>query len=144
MSKQQTVRSAESKSTSGIFKILLLVTVVAVIVLLGVTRFTSNKSSSTNEEHISSNVTAPDVNITEDGKKVSYVGEEGKTALELLKHHTQADTKDTSFGEQVIAINGVGQTANSFWLYYVNGEPAQVGADQYQTNDADTIEWRLE
>jgi hypothetical protein len=144
MPKQQTVRSAESKSTSGIFKILLLVTVIAVIVIFGATQFTNNKSNTTNEEQVSSNVTAPAVNITEDGKKVSYVGEEGKTALELLKAHTQADTKDTSFGEQVIAINGVGQTASSFWLYYVNGEPAQVGADQYQTKDSDTVEWRLE
>jgi hypothetical protein len=84
------------------------------------------------------------VSISIDGKVVLYKGVEGKTALELLMEYADVDTKDTSFGEQVISINGVEQSGDKYWLYYVNDQPAQMGADQYNTKNRDKIEWRLE
>lgn len=76
---------------------------------------------------------------------VSYQGEEGKSALELLKINVDAVTKESSFGEYVDSINGiVGGTDGKYWLFYVNGEMAQIGAGEYITQTGDVIEWRFE
>lgn len=77
---------------------------------------------------------------------VSYQGEDGKNALELLKAKAAVETTtDPSLGEYVTSVNGVASgTDGKYWLYYVNGQPAAVGADTYQTTAADTIEWKLE
>jgi hypothetical protein len=83
--------------------------------------------------------------LNDDGTIVSYQGQDGTTALELLKQNANAITEDSSFGEFVSAINGVGDSSDdSYWLYYVNGEPAQVGAGDYVTSNTDVIEWRYE
>ena len=84
------------------------------------------------------------VTISEDGTTVSYSGEEGKSALDLLKELTEATTEDSDFGEFVTGINGVDGGGTQFWLFYVNDEAATVGAADYQTMTGDTIEWRLE
>lgn len=41
-------------------------------------------------------------------------------------------------------INGVKSTANKFWVYYINGQSAQVGASQYVLQPNDKIEWKYE
>lgn len=75
----------------------------------------------------------------------SYQGEQGKTALELLKAKYKVETKEfTGVGEYVTSINGVVADSKHFWSFYVNGQPAQVGAGQYQSKSTDQIEWKLE
>lgn len=46
----------------------------------------------------------------------------------------------------ITAIEGHEQDPdnNKYWLYSVNGEDAPVGAGEYEIQDNDQIEWRLE
>jgi hypothetical protein len=76
---------------------------------------------------------------------VRYQGVEGKTALELLKASHNVETKQFSFGEMVISIDGVTPDPNkAFWAFYVNGKMSDVGASTYVTKSSDVIEWKLE
>lgn len=76
---------------------------------------------------------------------ISYSGEEGKNALELLKSKYKVETQNYSgMGEFVKSINGITPGQDSFWSFYVNGQISQVGAGAYQTKSADKIEWRIE
>lgn len=81
---------------------------------------------------------------TNQTQAIVYQGVEGKSALELLKANATVETQSFDFGEMVTSVNGIPSTSDYFWLYYVNGEPAQVGADTYITKSTDTIEWRYE
>lgn len=80
---------------------------------------------------------------TED-TSITYPGEEGKTALELLQ--TYADVEMQGEGEMafVTSINGIEAESNvNFWSFLVNGEMAAVGAGTYETKSTDTITWEL-
>lgn len=81
---------------------------------------------------------------TQQSQTVSYEGEEGRSALELLRVYHQVDTKDTSFGPMIVGIDGVTPDSSHFWGFYVNGQLADRGADQYITHNGDRIEWKLE
>lgn len=73
---------------------------------------------------------------------VTYQGQEGKNALEVLKSEFTVTTEETSFGEMVQSINGLAADDSHYWALYVNGEMASVGAADIQTTPSDTIEWR--
>lgn len=75
---------------------------------------------------------------------IAYDGEDGKNALDLLKSKAEIQTQDSSIGVFVISINGVSNSNDHFWMFYVNGELAQVSADQYTTKNGDKIEWRYD
>jgi hypothetical protein len=76
---------------------------------------------------------------------LSYKGENGKTALALLKEHAAVVTKQSSFGEYVDSIDEVkGGTDNKYWTFYVNGVQSQVGAGAYVSKNGDNIEWKFE
>jgi hypothetical protein len=77
--------------------------------------------------------------------RISYKGEDGKNALDLLKQHVHVTTKQSSYGEYVDSINGVqGGTGGKYWAFYVNGAQAPVGAGSYTTKSGDNIEWKFE
>src|SRR5262249_20839307 len=78
------------------------------------------------------------------GVIIAYDGEDGKTALELLKLRARVVTTSASgFGELVVTINGVGARNNGFNLiYYVNGSMPKTGAGNYITKNGDKIEWK--
>lgn len=83
---------------------------------------------------------------------ISYEADvpENSTALTLLQ--TVAEREGikidiTGKGAQsfVNAIGDkVGGTDNKYWLYYVNGDWATVGAGAYFLKKEDTIEWKFE
>lgn len=76
---------------------------------------------------------------------VSYQGEEGKSAMSLLKANYQVETQSFgNLGEFVKSINGIQPDSTHFWALYVNGSISQVGADAYITKPTDIIEWKLE
>lgn len=77
-------------------------------------------------------------------KSISYQGEDGKTALELLKSHAQFQTNTSSIGEYVTAINGNDGGGKKYWLFFVNGKASSVGAGAYITKASDNIEWKLQ
>ena len=77
---------------------------------------------------------------------VSYQGQTGKNAMELLKTNATVETTtDPNLGEYATSINGVKNgTDSKYWIMYVNGEMSSVGASTYVTTSNDTIEWKLQ
>jgi hypothetical protein len=87
---------------------------------------------------------APTQESSIQAKIYSYQGEQGKTALEILKSKFDVETKETDFGEMVTAIEGKkADESKEFWAFKVNGEMAMEGAGTYQTKDTDQISWEL-
>ncbi len=98
---------------------------------------TSNDSSETQNASALQNANA--------ALTFTYQGQDGKTALELLKAAYPNTTTKTSgsLGEYVTGINGVEAGNSAFWEFTVNGTPASVGAGAYTTTSAESIEWKL-
>lgn len=80
------------------------------------------------------------VNGTTQVPVVTYVGSNGKNALELLQASHAVDATDAGF---VNAIDGIRPGDNQFWLLCVNGKGAEVGAQDLATKSSDRIEWKL-
>lgn len=71
----------------------------------------------------------------------------GETALDQLGAASRTkgfavETRDSSLGAYVNGIDGVTGSANSFWLYSVNGVPGDVGAGEYVLKEGDVVEWK--
>lgn len=77
-------------------------------------------------------------------QSINYDCPAGQTALAVLKETNTVQAQDSSMGLFVDTINGTTNTDNSFWIFYVNGQMGQVGADQYTCQAGDKIEWRFE
>ena len=137
---------ASDSITTGTKKQLLALLVVSVIAIGGIYVFdgAKDKPASTADAVTTSQVAT--ASISADGKTASYMGVDGKTALELLKSYTKSDTKTFSgLGEYVVSINGlVSDDGKNYWSFYINDVAAQVGAGDYVTKSTDKIEWRLE
>lgn len=84
------------------------------------------------------------VNAQHQLTQISYHGHAGNTALSLLKAHATVQTKHYSFGDLVVAINGVKGVGPQYWTFYVNHKQAAVGAGAYMTKNSDVITWRLQ
>lgn len=89
-------------------------------------------------------VTLPTISLQQEvqAENLTYQGESGKDALTLLK---QKATVELDKSGLVIAINGrkSDNSKHEYWAFYVNGKSASVGPADYQTQDADTIEWKI-
>lgn len=97
-----------------------------------------------NNDKSDTQVSTTQVQVQETNE-VSYQGQEGKNALELLKDNAEVVTKkDPNLGEYVVSINGEDGGGKKYWLYYVDGKQANVGAGEYQTKNGETIDWKLE
>lgn len=125
--------------------ILIIIAIFGMIGLATINPAKRNVNTTNSPTNQSSTTTTQPSNlvISDQGKTISYDGQSPQTALELLKTKVQVETKDTSYGPQIMAINGIKATDKEFWLFSVNGQPASVGAHQYQTKDGDKIEWKL-
>ena len=68
---------------------------------------------------------------------------EGSNVLDLM---TVCGIPFEGQGGFVTSINGISQdeAANKYWIYYINGEYAPVGASEYIVQDGDEILWKLE
>ncbi|RJO59041.1 DUF4430 domain-containing protein [Candidatus Parcubacteria bacterium] len=120
---------------------LLVVLVVALVACTPISNQNQNLNQNANTNTANANVSQQNTNAV---PSVSYVGEAGKTALELLKSKFQGVTTKTSGqGEYVTGINGREAGEKEYWGFYVNGKSAPVGAGQYQTKTDDQIEWKL-
>jgi hypothetical protein len=75
---------------------------------------------------------------------ITLQGRDGVSVLDLLRASHEVETQDSAIGAYVISIDGTGGDSNTFWLYYVDGEAGTIAADQYETSDGETIEWRYE
>jgi len=75
---------------------------------------------------------------------VTYQGEDGKNALELLKTKADIKTETSSYGEFVKSINGNDGGGQKYWTFFVEGKEAAVGAGAYTTKNNEKIEWKLQ
>lgn len=90
------------------------------------------------------NQSAASTNPTNSSQAISYACEEGKTAYAILAAKYPVETKETSFGKQVVAIAGTTPAPNQYWAFYVSGSLAPVGADAYTCAGNELVEWKLE
>lgn len=75
---------------------------------------------------------------------VKYYGQDGKSALDLLRVGHQVQTKTYSgIGEFVESIDGAQPDSKHFWEFFVNGKSSNVGAGGYKTQNGDVLEWKL-
>ena len=74
---------------------------------------------------------------------IAYEGEDGKTALKLLKSRARVRTSSSQIGELVEEINDVRSDNGYYLFYYINGAMAKSGAGNYLTKTGDRIEWKL-
>jgi Domain of unknown function (DUF4430) len=88
-------------------------------------------------------VTASSIQAPADRLVIAYEGEDGKTALEILKARARVRTSASRMGELVEEINGVNNGNGYYLIYYVNGAKAKAGAGNYVTKNGDRIEWKL-
>ena len=84
------------------------------------------------------------VNAQHQTTQLSYKGQDGVSALTLLKKHATVQTKHYSFGDMVTSINGTAGNGPKYWTFYVNGKQADVGAGSYTTKSSDTLMWKLQ
>lgn len=64
------------------------------------------------------------------------------TALELLQRDNNVNLTYSKYGAFVECINEICSDNNNYWMYYVNGEMASVGAGDYSARNNDTIEFK--
>jgi len=102
----------------------------------------TTEGSETNSEEVTANF-----DIVIDGEAVADLSREvtvseGTYLLDAM--HTTYDIEEE--GGFIAAIEGYEQDedAGRYWLYYINGEMPSVGAAEYELQEGDQIEWRLE
>ena len=134
-----------TKKSSNVVKDNFYRIVAVAVVLLGIFFvINSNKPTTTSENNASPSAT---LESTQSGKPntLAYRGQEGKTALAILKEVTQTETSGEGEMAFVVSINGYKpDVSKEFWAFYVNDKQAEVGAGSYATKSTDLIEWRLE
>jgi outer membrane lipopolysaccharide assembly protein LptE/RlpB len=114
-------------------KKILLIVIAATMTLLGGCGLTNQNKNTVNA--------ATNVNNAGSAASISYAGQAGKTALELLRANHQVTASAQGF---VTAIDGQTAGNHQFWAFYVNGKSADQGAADYVCKDTDQISWRLE
>jgi len=122
----------KNNSSTGLINI---IAIIVVIIIAGVVGFLADKynpKAGGQKQAIASVQT------------IAYDGQEGKTALDLLKEKADIQAEESSIGSFVTEINGIANSEDHFWMFYVNNDLAPVASDQYQTKDGDKIEWRFE
>jgi hypothetical protein len=81
----------------------------------------------------------------ENGGTMTYSAEltGGSNVFDLMKACNVPFEEDGGF---VTSINNISQDteAGKYWIYYINGESALVGAGDYIVQEGDHITWRLE
>lgn len=82
--------------------------------------------------------------ITKDGKTASQevVAEQGDSVMDVLEDYHQVEEDNG----MVTAIDGVSQnpSTNTYWMYKINNQMADKGAEELKLAAGDTIEFYLE
>ena len=127
-------------------KIVVIAVVLLVLIAGGVGLYYVNSPKTANTVQKTQTTSSDEkVTFSNSGKEVSYVGQDGKTALDVLKSLTSVDTKESTYGTMVVGIHGVkAEDGKNYWSFYVNGAYANEGAGTFKTKAADVITWKLE
>ena len=131
-------KSGETQSSWGLINLVAIVVVLGVLILGGSALGTHvlNKQSQ-------KSVAGAEFNFQPVVEKtIVYDGQNGKTALDILKTSHEVTSEDSSIGAFVTKIDDFENKDDKYWMFYVNGDLATLGADQFQTKDGQKIEWR--
>lgn len=125
-------------------KLAVVLATIAVLASAGFGVFIVNQDKAAPNSNQTVQVPEEDATEIKPTEFVSYKGVDGKSALELLKGQARVETKSSSLGEYVTSINGNDGGGQKYWMFYVDGKEATVGADAYMTKNSETIEWKLQ
>lgn len=120
---------------------------IIIFALLGLVGYSANnkQSGSAGGNPLTVNTNAAKLTSSNDKKIFYYQGQNGQTALAILKSLATVKTKQSSFGAFVVGINGVeADGSKQFWAFYVDGKQASEGAGTYKTKDGQQIMWKVE
>lgn len=112
------------------------------------TAATTSSTGSINSLQASSSQATATIIVAE--KSYSVVVIQGETVLNAMRALTTAGTlvftgRDYSgLGFFIDSINGVQNADGKYWVFYVNGVSATIGASAQIINAGDIIEWRYE
>jgi len=76
-------------------------------------------------------------------KVIQYKGDDGKTALELLKANFTTETQQSGGVETVVSISGKKASANEYWAFFVGEIESSSLSSSYITKTTDVIRWEL-
>jgi hypothetical protein len=76
---------------------------------------------------------------------VSYPGQDGKTALAILKQRAVVVTQGSGSMAYVTSINGyrANEAKHEYWTVYINGEACEAAPATVATHSGDQVEWRI-
>lgn len=120
---------------------------IASLFLVGCTTIDSSSNTQTLEESNIEQAQTMEITIqlkindaSDQQKEISV--KEGTTALDALKQAYDVKESDGFVTE----IDGYAndEATQTYWMYEVNGEMAEVGAGDYLLTDQDTMTWTLE
>jgi hypothetical protein len=106
--------------------------VLAIALLLGMVAVRSNLS-----------YRAPIVTKSPVQSTITYPGQTGKNALDLLNQHHVVKT-DASGMVVGIDTRTINSAKHEYWAFYINGKMASIGPKEYQTKSTDQIAWKVE
>ncbi len=86
-----------------------------------------------------------------DGRTYSLNIPEGSTVRDMM-NMAASTSQIFSFHEKLFSgigyfvdeINGIKNTSNAYWFYYLNGSRANVGISSYVLKPNDKVEWKFE
>ena len=67
--------------------------------------------------------------------------------MDKLKDEGKINFKEktyTGMGKFIEEINGTKNSGEKNWIYYVNGQKANIGISNYKINNGDIVSWRYE
>ena len=76
-----------------------------------------------------------------DSVVIEMDGVDGLNVLEVLKQEHEVNEVSSAMGTFVKGIDGVENDMHTFWFFEINGEMADLAADQIQTTPYDRIIW---
>jgi hypothetical protein len=116
------------------------------VLLAGVTAAAITIGGSNNDQPAQTQTQNDNSKQTADPNLITFTAEPGETVLAQIQQHADVTVEnDPNFGAYVTAINGIeAGTDDKYWTYYVNGEPATIGAAEYEAEGGETIEWKFE
>lgn len=120
------------KITMMVWGIVVCVFVINILLGLGLQKLTERKKALVTP--------TPTVHVI---PQVSYKGVEGKDALTLLKEKSSVTQNSSGL---VTSINGyqARDKEHEYWAFYINKKLATVGPADYQTQEGDMFEWKIE
>ncbi|MDE2399960.1 MAG: DUF4430 domain-containing protein [Patescibacteria group bacterium] len=67
--------------------------------------------------------------------------------MDKLRTEGKINFEDKTYvgmGKFIESINGIKNTGDKSWIYYVNGKEAQIGVSNYKMNPGDVVSWKYE